>query len=217
MLYDNDPQLRKLLDTAKSIEGLARHASTHAAGVVISKHPLTDHVPLVRIGDGDINTQYEMGDVERIGLLKMDFLGLRNLTVMKAASDEIRRTVTPDFDLATIPDDDERTYDMLSRGETLGVFQLESDGMKRVCVELKPSRLEDIIALVALYRPGPDGLDPALHRDQARPQEADLPAPQARTDPRAKRTASRATKNRSCRSRATWPASRWARPTSCAR
>jgi DNA polymerase-3 subunit alpha len=155
LLYNNDPQLRRLLDTANSIEGLARHASTHAAGVVISKNPLTDHVPLVRIGDGDVNTQYEMGDVERVGLLKMDFLGLRNLTVMKAASDEIRRTVGPDFELATIPEDDAKTYEMISRGETLGMFQLESDGMKRVCVELKPSRLEDIIALVALYRPGP--------------------------------------------------------------
>jgi DNA polymerase III subunit alpha len=155
VLYRQDPQLRKLLDTAKSIEGLARHASTHAAGVVISKNPLTDHVPLVRIGDGDVNTQYEMGDVERVGLLKMDFLGLRNLTVMKSASDEIRRTVAPDFDLAQIPDDDAKTYETISRGETLGMFQLESDGMKRVCTELKPSRLEDIIALVALYRPGP--------------------------------------------------------------
>jgi len=155
LLYANDPQLRKLLDTAKSIEGLARHASTHAAGVVISKNPLTDHVPLVRIGDGDVNTQYEMGDVERVGLLKMDFLGLRNLTVMKAASDEIRRTVAPDFDLALIPDDDKKTYELISRGETLGMFQLESDGMKRVCTELRPSQLEDIIALVALYRPGP--------------------------------------------------------------
>jgi DNA polymerase-3 subunit alpha len=155
VLYQGDPQIRRLLDTAKSIEGLARHASTHAAGVVISKNPLTDHVPLVRIGDGDVNTQYEMGDVERIGLLKMDFLGLRNLTVMKAASDEIRRTIDAGFDLAAIPDDDRKTYDMLSRAETLGVFQLESEGMTRVCAELKPSRLEDIIALVALYRPGP--------------------------------------------------------------
>jgi DNA polymerase-3 subunit alpha len=155
LLYSREPQMRTLLDTAKSIEGLARNASTHAAGVVISKHPLTDHVPLVKIGENGINTQYEMSDVERIGLLKMDFLGLRNLTVMKAASDEIRRTVTPDFDLAKIADDDKKTYDMLSRAETLGVFQLESEGMKRVCVDLKPSRLEDIIALVALYRPGP--------------------------------------------------------------
>jgi len=155
MLYDGSPQIRKLLDTANSIEGLARHASTHAAGVVISKNPLTDHVPLVRLGEGDINTQYDMNVVERVGLLKFDFLGLRNLTVMKAASDEIRRTTKADFELATIPDDDARTYEMLGRGETLGVFQLESEGMKRVCVELKPSGLDDIIALVALYRPGP--------------------------------------------------------------
>ncbi len=155
MLYNGSPQIRKLLDTANSIEGLARHASTHAAGVVISKNPLTDHVPLVKLGEGDVNTQYDMNMVERIGLLKFDFLGLRNLTVMKAASDEIKRTTKPDFDLATIPDDDLRTYEMLGRGETLGVFQLESDGMKRVCVELKPSVLDDIIALVALYRPGP--------------------------------------------------------------
>ena len=155
LLYRNDPQIRKLLDTAKSIEGLARHASTHAAGVVISKNPLTDHVPLVRIGDGDVNTQYDMNMVERVGLLKMDFLGLRNLTVMKAAMDEIRRTVNPEFDIATIPDDDKKTYDLISSGETLGMFQLESEGMKRVCVELKPSHIGDIIALVALYRPGP--------------------------------------------------------------
>jgi DNA polymerase III subunit alpha len=128
--------------------------------VVISKNPLTDHVPLVRIGEGDINTQYEMNNVERVGLLKMDFLGLRNLTVMKSASDEIRRTVNPAFDLAKMPDDDARTFEMLGRGETLGVFQLESDGMRRVCTELKPSSIDDIIALVALYRPGPMELIP---------------------------------------------------------
>ncbi len=160
MLYDGNPQMRKLIDTANSIEGLARHASTHAAGVVISKNPLTDHVPLVKLGDNDVNTQYDMTMVERIGLLKFDFLGLRNLTVMKAASDEIRRTTKADFDLATIPDDDARTYEMLGRGETLGVFQLESEGMKRVCVELKPTRLDDIIVLIALYRPGPMELIP---------------------------------------------------------
>jgi len=160
MLYDGNPQMRKLIDTANSIEGLARHASTHAAGVVISKNPLTDHVPLVKLGENDVNTQYDMTMVERIGLLKFDFLGLRNLTVMKAASDEIRRTTKADFDLATIPDDDARTYEMLGRGETLGVFQLESEGMKRVCVELKPTRLDDIIVLIALYRPGPMELIP---------------------------------------------------------
>ena len=154
-LYDAAPHMRQLLDTAKSIEGLARHASTHAAGVVISKDPLVDITPLIKLGDDDVNTQYDMGWVERIGLLKMDFLGLRNLTVMKKAEDEIKRVEKPDFDLALIPDDDTRVFEMLSRGETTGVFQLESDGMRRVVTELRPSNLNDIIALVALYRPGP--------------------------------------------------------------
>ena len=154
-MYDASPQARQLLDTAQSIEGLARHASTHAAGVVISKEPLVDITPLIKLGDDDINTQYDMGWVERIGLLKMDFLGLRNLTVMKNAADEIKRVDKPDFDLAAIPDDDATTFEMLSRGETTGVFQLESDGMRRVVSELKPNTLNDIVALVALYRPGP--------------------------------------------------------------
>jgi DNA polymerase-3 subunit alpha len=154
-LYNLRPEIRKLLDTAKEIEGLARNAGTHAAGVVISAGPLIDYAPLVRFNDGGVNTQYDMEWVEKIGLLKMDFLGLRNLTVMDNAVKEIRRTVDPAFELGKIPIDDARTYEMLGRGETMGVFQLESDGMKRVCTDLKPSRFEDIIALVALYRPGP--------------------------------------------------------------
>ncbi len=159
-LYNTRPELRKLLDTARDIEGLARNAGTHAAGVVISSSPLTDHTPLVRFGgdnapDEATNTQYDMVWVEKIGLLKMDFLGLRNLTVMNRAVEEIRRTTAPNFDLAHVPSDDRATFEMLGRGETMGVFQLESEGMRRVCVDLKPSRLEDIIALVALYRPGP--------------------------------------------------------------
>ncbi|MHB8461931.1 MAG: DNA polymerase III subunit alpha, partial [Vulcanimicrobiaceae bacterium] len=154
-LYAGSPSTRRLLDTAKDIEGLARNAGTHAAGVVISAGPLIDYTPLVRFGDGGVNTQYDMVWVEKIGLLKMDFLGLRNLTVMDVAVKEIRRTVDATFDIATIPDNDAKTLEMLSRGETMGVFQLESDGMRRVCMELRPSRFEDIIALVALYRPGP--------------------------------------------------------------
>jgi DNA polymerase III subunit alpha len=154
-LYLTRPEIRKLLDTAKEIEGLARNASTHAAGVVISAGPLTDYTPLVRFGDGGINTQYDMNWIERIGLLKMDFLGLRNLTVMENAVKEIRRTVDSEFDLAKISLHDGKTYEMLGRGETMGIFQLESEGMKRVCAELQPSRFEDIVALVALYRPGP--------------------------------------------------------------
>jgi DNA polymerase-3 subunit alpha len=155
MASAGSPQIRKLLDTAKDIEGLARNAGTHAAGVVISAGPLIDYAPLVKFNDGGVNTQFDMIWVEKIGLLKMDFLGLRNLTVMNRAVGEIRRTVDGSFDLAKIADDDKRTYHMLSRGETMGVFQFESDGMKRVCTELKPSRFEDVIALVALYRPGP--------------------------------------------------------------
>jgi DNA polymerase III subunit alpha len=155
MASAGSPQIRKLLDTARDIEGLARNAGTHAAGVVISAGPLIDYTPLVKFNDGGVNTQFDMIWVEKIGLLKMDFLGLRNLTVMNSAVAEIRRTVDGNFELAKIADDDRRTYEMLSRGETMGVFQFESDGMKRVCTELRPSRFEDVIALVALYRPGP--------------------------------------------------------------
>jgi DNA polymerase III subunit alpha len=155
VLYNGRPDIRKLLDTAKAIEGLARNAGTHAAGVVISAGPLIDYAPLVRFNDGGVNTQYDMEWVERIGLLKMDFLGLRNLTVMDRAVKEIRRTVDPAFELATIPIDDTKTYEMLGHGDTMGVFQLESEGITRVCMDLKPSRFEDVIALVALYRPGP--------------------------------------------------------------
>ncbi|MDP9110795.1 MAG: DNA polymerase III subunit alpha [Candidatus Eremiobacteraeota bacterium] len=154
MLYASSPEIRRLLDTAKTIEGLARNAGTHAAGVVISAGPLVEYAPLAK-SDTGINTQYDMVWVEKIGLLKMDFLGLRNLTVMKNAVDEIRRTTHAEFEIATIPDDDARTFEMLSRGETMGVFQLESEGMKRVCSDLRPSNFNDIIALVALYRPGP--------------------------------------------------------------
>lgn len=155
VLYAANPEMRKLLDTAKTIEGLARNAGTHAAGVVISDRPLVEYVPLVRFAEGGVNTQYDMEWIEKIGLLKMDFLGLRNLTVMHNAVREIRRTTDPAFDLERIPLDDAFAYEMLGRGETMGVFQLESDGMKRVCAELRPSRFEDIIALVALFRPGP--------------------------------------------------------------
>ncbi len=154
-LYQRDAAARKLLDTAKRVEGLARHASTHAAGVVIAPGPITDYAPLVRLGDNDVNTQYSMEWVERVGLLKMDFLGLRTLTVLAAAEEEIRRTADPKFSIENIPLDDEKTFAMLAAGQTTGVFQLESAGMRRYITELKPTRIEDVIAMVALYRPGP--------------------------------------------------------------
>ena len=173
VIYASQPEIRKLLDTAKEIEGLARNAGTHAAGVVISSGALTEYTPLCRFGDGGVNTQYDMDSIERIGLLKMDFLGLRNLTVMDNAVREIRRTVDSDFELARIPFEDTRTYRMLGRGETVGVFQLESEGMKRVCAELQPSEFGEIMAINALFRPGPMELIPqyiAVKHGRSKPQ-----------------------------------------------
>ncbi|HEV2908471.1 MAG TPA: DNA polymerase III subunit alpha, partial [Candidatus Eremiobacteraceae bacterium] len=142
-------------DTAMRVEGLARHASTHAAGVVIAPGPITEYAPLVKLGDDDVNTQYSMDWVEKVGLLKMDFLGLRTLTVIERATQEIRRTADPAFRIEDIPLDDQLTYAALSSGHTTGIFQLESAGMRRYIAELKPTCIEDVIAMVALYRPGP--------------------------------------------------------------
>ena len=154
-IYQRDARARELLDTAMRVEGLARHASTHAAGVVIAPGPVTDQAPLVRLGDDDVNTQYSMDWVEKVGLLKMDFLGLRTLTAIERAAGEIRRTREPDFAIENIPLDDPKTYTLLSSGNTTGMFQLESAGMRRYIAELKPTCIEDVIAMVALYRPGP--------------------------------------------------------------
>jgi len=156
-LYQSDPEVKKLIDITKKLEGVARHASTHAAGVVISQKSLTEYVPLqfATRGDEEIVTQYSMYDVEKIGLLKMDFLGLSNLTVIKNAIRIIRKIKEVNIDLTKIPLDDKKTYALVARGQTTGVFQLESEGMKRYLKELKPSVIDDIIAMVALYRPGP--------------------------------------------------------------
>jgi DNA polymerase-3 subunit alpha len=155
-LVGDDPQVQRLLDLAKNLEGVARHASTHAAGVVISREPLTEYVPLQRnVGDDGVMTQFEMNAIEKIGLLKMDFLGLRNLTVLDRAVRFIMETRGETIDLKRIPLDDSKTFALLSSGETTGVFQLESDGMRRYVKELQPDRIEDVMALVALYRPGP--------------------------------------------------------------
>ena len=155
-LVADDPQVQRLLDLAKNLEGVARHASTHAAGVVISREPLTEYVPLQRnVGDDGVMTQFEMNAIEKIGLLKMDFLGLRNLTVLDRAVRFIAETRGETINLKEIPLDDSKTFKLLSSGETTGVFQLESDGMRRYVKELQPDRIEDVMALVALYRPGP--------------------------------------------------------------
>ena len=152
-LYDGDPRVKKLVDTAMRLEGMPRNASTHAAGVVITAQPVCSYVPLSR-NDDTIVTQYTMTTIEELGLLKMDFLGLRNLTVIQDAEEQIRQ-VNPGFSVANIPDDDPETFAMLSEGKTQGVFQMESAGMTGVCINMKPSSIEDITAIVALYRPGP--------------------------------------------------------------
>ncbi|MEO3431763.1 DNA polymerase III subunit alpha [Inquilinus sp. CAU 1745] len=154
-MRDSDETVRHLIDTALKLEGLYRHASTHAAGVVIGDRPLSELVALYRDPRSPMPvTQFNMKYVEQAGLVKFDFLGLKTLTVLARAVDLIRQD-HPDFDLETIPLDDRPSYEMLGRGETVGVFQLESSGMRDVLRQMKPNRFEDIIALVALYRPGP--------------------------------------------------------------
>lgn len=154
-MVESDPKVASLVEVAKSVEGIARHAGVHAAGVVISREPLREHVPLYRGNDGQAITAFEMGILEKIGLLKMDFLGLSNLTVLARAIENIRKTREIEVDLLKIPLDDRKTYDMLGRGETTGVFQLEGGGMTRYVAQLKPESVRDLAAMVALYRPGP--------------------------------------------------------------
>ncbi len=152
-MYDGDERVKTLIDTAMSLEGMPRNSSTHAAGVVITADPVSTYLPLSR-NDDTIVTQYTMTTIEELGLLKMDFLGLRNLTVIDDAEKQIR-LLEPDFDISKAPDDDPETFAMLTAGKTQGVFQLESAGMTSVCVNMKASSIEDITAIVALYRPGP--------------------------------------------------------------
>lgn len=154
-LYDTQARVKGLLDMARKVEGMPRHASTHAAGVVISRDPLTDAVPLQAGSEGTALTQYSMEHLESVGLLKMDFLGLRTLSIIERCSNWIaeQRGQAPDFD--RIADDDPLTYELLGHGETTGVFQMESAGIRRVLRDLKPTAFEDVISVVALYRPGP--------------------------------------------------------------
>ena len=152
-MYDGDDRLHQLIDTARAIEGMPRHASTHAAGVVITEQPVYAYVPLAS-NDGALVCQFQMTTLEELGLLKMDFLGLRNLTVLEDAARQVRRR-EPGFQVERIPLDDQKTFDMLAAGRTVGVFQLESAGITAVCMGLRPRSIEDITAVIALYRPGP--------------------------------------------------------------
>lgn len=158
-IVQGEERVASLIEVAKTIEGLSRHCGVHAAGIVISKDPLSDHIPLYRGNDGQPITAFSMKTLEQIGLLKMDFLGLSNLTVLAKTMEHINRSraskgLAP-FSTEDIPPDDEATFQMLTRGETVGVFQLESAGMRRNVMELKPSSVKELAAMVALYRPGP--------------------------------------------------------------
>jgi DNA polymerase-3 subunit alpha len=156
-LAAHDAQVSQLLSLAHSLEGMVRHASTHAAGVVISHRPLMDYIPLYKGGNDEVVTQYAMKDVERVGLVKFDFLGLKTLTVLRKAEALIERTRGEKIELARIPLDDQETFELLGSGDTTGIFQLESSGMRDLLVKLRPETFKDLIALVALYRPGPLG------------------------------------------------------------
>lgn len=172
-LYTSDPRIRRLIDTALTLEGLNRHASVHAAGVVIADKPLDNYMPLFKSGDSQVTSGYSMSHLEKIGMLKMDFLGLRTLTVIDQALKLIKKTRDVTIDFGSMPMNDQRTYTLLSSAHTLGVFQLESSGMRDLLRKLNPNRFEDIIALLALYRPGPIGsgmLDDFIERKHGRGQ-----------------------------------------------
>ncbi|MDY5203840.1 MAG: DNA polymerase III subunit alpha [Gemmiger sp.] len=176
-LYDADSQVHELIDTSLKVEGMPRHASTHAAGVVITREPATEYVPL-STNDGLPVTQFNMVEIERLGLLKMDFLGLRTLTVIHDTEMAVRRTKDPDFRVANIDYDDPDTYEMLTRGETEGIFQLESTGMTQVLMSMRPKNLEDVIALISLYRPGPMDSIPTYLRNRKDPSKVVYQTPQ---------------------------------------
>ncbi|MDP2729410.1 MAG: DNA polymerase III subunit alpha [Dehalococcoidales bacterium] len=180
-IYSEDATIRNLIDSARRVEGISRHASTHAAGVVISKEPLTRYVPLQRAsrsdGENSVMTEFAMEDIARIGLLKMDFLGLINLTILGKAKEIIKQNRGIDIDLQQIPMDDARTFALLSAGETTGVFQLEGAGMRRYIKELKPKKFSDIAAMVALYRPGPMEHIPTFIKAKEDPDSVRYPHP----------------------------------------
>lgn len=169
-IYDEDSQSKYLIDMAKRLEGMPRHASTHAAGVVISKKPLKEHVPLY-VHDDNSTTQFTMGTLEELGLLKMDFLGLRTLTVIKDAIELIEKNHGIKIDFSSSNYDDKNVYELISRGDTLGLFQLESAGMIQFLKELKPNCFEDIIAGISLYRPGPMDSIPKYIENKNNPEK----------------------------------------------
>ncbi|MDD6275274.1 MAG: DNA polymerase III subunit alpha [Clostridia bacterium] len=168
-MYDSDTEIKELIDNSMKVEGMPRHTSTHAAGVVITRDPVSTYVPLA-LNDESVVTQFTMTTLEELGLLKMDFLGLRTLTVIDDAQKMIRRR-EKDFDIEKIPTDDKATFEMMSQGQTEGVFQFESAGMKNVLIGLKPENIEDLIAVISLYRPGPMDSIPTYINNRHHPEQ----------------------------------------------
>ncbi len=177
-MYEEDDQIRHLIDMSRKLEGLPRNTSMHAAGVVIGQEPIEEYVPLSKGGDDAITTQFTMTTIEQLGLLKMDFLGLRTLTVIQDACDMISEGRQIPFSIDTINYEDEDVYSMISAGRTEGVFQLESSGMKSFMTELKPGNLEDVIAGISLYRPGPMDFIPSYIKGKNHPEDITYDAPQ---------------------------------------
>ena len=177
-IYETDETVRKLIDMSRRLEGLPRHTSMHAAGVVISQKPVMEYVPLSRGSDGSLVTQFTMTTLEELGLLKMDFLGLRTLTVIQNAEKLVRRDKGIELDMGKIDYEDKKVYGMLGAGKTEGVFQLESTGMKNFMKELKPGNLEDIIAGLSLYRPGPMDFIPQYIKGKNNPDEIHYDCPE---------------------------------------
>ena len=175
LLYSSDEQVKELLDMAKRVEGMPRHASTHAAGVVISDKQVSEYVPLA-LNDSSAVTQYTMTCLDELGLLKMDFLGLRNLTIIRDAQNHIKKH-TKDFDINNIPLDDKATYELMSGGFTDGIFQFESEGMKNVLRQFRPERIEDLTAILSLYRPGPMDSIPKYIHNRHNPQDIKYDTP----------------------------------------
>ncbi|MBE6557444.1 MAG: DNA polymerase III subunit alpha [Ruminococcaceae bacterium] len=174
-LYGSSEQIKKLIDTAAAIEGMPRNASVHAAGIVITDHPVADYVPLA-VNNGTTVTQYDMDTVAKLGVLKFDFLGLRYLTIMHDAENQVKEN-DPDFDLEKCPLDDKTTYELIGKGNTSGIFQLESGGMRQTLMNLKPIRIGDIEAAIALYRPGPMEAIPTYIENRQHPEKVTYPSP----------------------------------------
>jgi DNA polymerase-3 subunit alpha len=172
-LQETNPAVREILEIAAALEGLPRHASTHASAIVIADRPLVEYLPLYKGAKGELVTQFDMKGVEKVGLVKFDFLGLRTLTVIDQTERLVRRRHRPDFDIRSLPLDDAETYQLLQSANTAGVFQLESPGMRALMTRLKPSSFEDVIALVALYRPGP--MESGMLEDFVRRKHGEVP------------------------------------------